>query len=177
MKVKGAITSSIISSQLTGKKSSKDSNEPEPLSNKRSWADTLFNSALSFFPGKDEWRKRLIYSMFEWFDKPEHLLIEQFYLHHKIPRSTFYEWRDLYPDLKQALEDVKIFIGAKRRLGAMTFKLHYASAYRDMHCYDSEWAKSVDEYHSKLKAFEKDDGSSSGTQYIVVNTTGKKLNE
>jgi hypothetical protein len=116
------------------------------------WADVICTESFMQFPESEGWRKRLIFTLFAWLENSDSLFIEDFCYEYKIPRRTLTFWKNKYEDIRNALEDVKIFIGARRRKGAMTFKLHYASAYRDMQCYDPEWKENVDEYHAQLKA-------------------------
>jgi len=142
-----------------------NSNRPQEVAKNLTWLDHIDEESLLVFPGKEEWRKAFIHTLYTWFDNPEHLVLEEFCISHRINRKNLWYLRDRYPDIGDAVKEIKILLGARRRKGAMTFKLHYASAYRDMHVYDSEWKSEVDEYHAKLKN-EADKDTNTGTQYI-----------
>jgi len=120
------------------------------LSNTRSWQDQIDPHILALSPGKDEWRQRLIRTMYAWSDRSTSLEILQFCMEYKIPRTTLYQWSEKYPDIKHAYENMKLNIACHRRVGTMNKKLDGAYAYKDMHKYDSEWS-SVDKYHADLK--------------------------
>jgi hypothetical protein len=133
------------------KKSSTTIVEQKGISKNIHWAEAIYDTAGLYYPEKDDWRKRLVYSMFEWVKNPTSLMIEDFCFEYGICRRKLTFWKDKYPDVKAALEDIKIFIGARRRKGAILNQLNGQFAYRDMHMYDSEWSQ-VNEYHAKLTA-------------------------
>lgn len=108
------------------------------------------SEAFMAHPSKSEWRERLIYTLCHWLYTTDGMEIEEFLFEYKIPRGTFYMWRDQYGDIKKALDEVKVFLASRRRVGVMKKRLDCFSAYRNMHDYDPEWRK-VDEYHNKLK--------------------------
>ncbi len=126
---------------------SKDSLE---LSNSRTWIDFLDQETLSLYPGRDEWRQKLIYTMLTWAEKQASLEVMQFCLQYKIPYRTLKEWVDKYPEIKRAYDDVKLAIACHRRLGSMHKKLDGAYAYKDMHLYDPEW-HAINKYHSDMR--------------------------
>lgn len=126
---------------------SQDANE---LSNSRTWVDFLSQDTFNIYPGKDEWRQRLIYTMLKWSEKKSSLEIMQFCMEYKIPRRTLKEWVDKYADVKDAYEDMKLALGCHRRVGSMEKKLDGAYAYKDMHIYDPEW-HAINKYHSDMK--------------------------
>lgn len=153
----------------------------EGLSKNPSLVHALYESSFLYFPEKAEWRKRLIYSMFEWAKHPDSLVLEYFCMEYGIIRETLYDWGRRYEDIKQGIEAVKIFIGARRRKGAIKNELNGIYAYKDMHLYDEEW-KAVNAYHAKLSADAKaqaaqEFATKTGTQYVVINQDGKRLNE
>jgi hypothetical protein len=129
------------------------SGDARELSNSRSWMDFLSKDTLSVYPGKDEWRERLIYTMLKWSEKTTSLEIMQFCIEYKIPRRTLREWIDKYPEVKEAYEDVTLAIACHRRIGSMNKKLDGAYAYKDMHVYDPEW-HAVNKYHSDMRTEE-----------------------
>ncbi len=120
------------------------------LSNSRSWMDFLNKESLSMYPGKDEWRQRLIYTMHKWSEKSSSLEVMQFCMEYKIPYRTLKEWVAKYPEIKEAYDDVKLAVACHRRLGSMNKKLDGAYAYKDMHIYDPEWHE-INKYHSDMK--------------------------
>jgi hypothetical protein len=128
----------------------KSSNDNGLLSNLRSWVDFVDQEALSLYPGCQQWRERLIHTMFIWAEKPTSLEVLQFCMQYKIPYSTLKQWVDLHPDIKSAYDNVKLAIACHRRMGSMNKKLDGAYAYKDMHLYDPEW-HAVNKYHSEMK--------------------------
>jgi hypothetical protein len=120
------------------------------LSNSRTWVDFLSKETLNLYPGKDEWRQRLIYTLLKWSERKESLEIMQFCIEYKIPRSTLWEWVDKYPDVKEAYENAKLAVACHRRLGSMNKKLDGVYAYKDMHMYDPTW-HAINKYHSDMK--------------------------
>jgi hypothetical protein len=123
-----------------------------PIAKNSNWLDGLSEQSFIHHPSKSEWRERLIFTLFEWLDKSEGIMIEAFLYEYKIPRMTIDAWCNKHADLKSAFTQAKIFMGARRRKGAIHNKFNYAAAFRDMHCYDSSWHQNVDQYHAKLKA-------------------------
>ena len=128
----------------------KYSGDAMELSNSRSWMDFLSKETLSIYPGKDEWRQRLIYTLLKWSEKKDSLEIMQFCIEYKIPYRTLKEWVEKYPEVKEAYDDVKLALACHRRIGSMTKKLDGAYAYKDMHIYDPEW-HAINKYHSDMK--------------------------
>lgn len=157
----------------------KDTNHKTPLiglSKNVLWDYNPSSQAFMLFPEKDAWRERLIYSLFEWFKNPRHLVIEGFLFEYGIQRRTFDRWQLKFQDIHDAVEDIKIFLGARRREGTMRGELQYGAAYRDMHCYDPQWGPQVDQYHAQLKSTE---GKAEGSNevYIVERCAHRKADE
>lgn len=120
------------------------------LSSSRSWMDFMDKDALSAFPGREEWRKRLIHTMYIWSEKNTSLEVLQFCMEYKIPYTTLREWEKKYDDIKEAYANMKRNIACHRRMGSMNKKLDGAYAYKDMHWYDPEWHE-INKYHSDMK--------------------------
>lgn len=120
------------------------------LSNSRNWMDFLSKETLAIYPGKDEWRERLVYSLLSWSEKKESLEIMQFCIEYKIPYSTMKEWVEKYPDVKEAYNNAKLVLASHRRVGTMNKKLDGVYAYKDMHVLDPEW-HAINKYHSDMK--------------------------
>jgi len=133
-----------------GNKTQQYSNDPRELSNSRTWIDFLDKETLSLYPGKDDWRQRLIYTMLKWSEKPTSLELMQFCMEYKIPRTTLKEWVNKYPEVKEAYDNIKLIIACHRRVGTMNKKLDGAYAYKDMHIYDPEW-HAINKYHSDMR--------------------------
>lgn len=153
----------------------------DPLTKNISWAEAIYNAAFLYYPEKADWRKRLVHTLFEWVKKPDSIVLEDFYMEYGISRRRFNVWANQYEDIGDALENAKIFIGARRRRGAIRNELNGTFAYRDMHVYDSEWEK-VNAYHAKLSAEAKAQAAQAfaaqeGTKFVVINQHGKVLNE
>lgn len=150
------------------KNGNNNTSAPLGITKNHHWMDLLYSgNAQMAFPEKEDWRKRFIYSLFEWFDKnPEAVVIEDFFHEYRIPRPTFQGWHEKYEDIKRAYAQVKVLIGARRRSGAIKGKFNYNAAYRDMHCYDSEW-KEINAYHAKLRD-DPDNRSDGKTQFVVI---------
>lgn len=145
-------------------KTDKNSISLQVLSNSQTWHEYLSKEAFMFFPDKAEWRKRLIYTMLMWAEKEGSLELEQFYLQHKISRKTLYEWREKYEDIKEAIDEVKLILGSRRRIGAMTRKYDSKVVFKDMHRYDPEWLE-INKYWAALKDNKDEPGQ---TKFIVV---------
>ncbi len=120
------------------------------LSNSRSWTDFMDQSTLEVFCGRDEWRQRLIRTMYSWSERSTSLEVLQFCMEYKIPYGTLREWDRRHPDISTAYQAMKLNIACHRRLGSMNKKLDGAYAYKDMHMYDPEWL-AINKYHSDMK--------------------------
>lgn len=120
------------------------------ISNSRSWVDFLDKESLLLFPAKDDWRKKLAFTMIKWAEKKSSLEIMEFCIEYKIPRRTLLEWVEKYEDIKQVYEDMKLILASHRRVGSMRRKLDGQYAYKDMHVLDPEW-KAINKYHADLK--------------------------
>ena len=136
----------------------------ETISNTRTWRDMIYEGDFMHQTDKLEWRRRLCNSMYIWCEKPDSLELLQFCMEYKIPRTTLYQWTEKYPDVKKAFDEVKLFIGMKRRLGALKRDFDQGSAYRDMHIYDPEW-HAINKYHADLK---KEENAQSGIVVVEV---------
>lgn len=141
---------------IVKKKITKPITHFEYMANSRSWSESLKAESFMRFPDNAEWRQRFIDLLFKWVEDENELLIEDFCWKYKLSRNTLYEWRDKYEDIRQAVNEVKIKIGSRRRKGVMNFKLQQSATYRDMHMYDPEWGPSVDKYHTGLKIAEEE---------------------
>ena len=135
----------VKSKSNTRENENKKSRQPEriiPFS-ANSWAN---------FPEKESWRLRLIDAMQEWVKEESSYEPMQFFVTQNIPRKTFYEWCQKYPELNEAFEEIKLQLGMKRRLAA-TFNKNNVNdkmILRDLHRYDKE-EHDNNMYHSEMK--------------------------
>jgi hypothetical protein len=131
-------------------KSYKNNKSTQILSNSQTWHKRISEEAFMLFPEKNSWRRRLIYTMFIWAEKEDSLELEQFCLQYKLSRKTLYEWREKHTDIKDAVDEVKLILGSRRRIGAMTKKYDSKTVFRDMHRYDPDWIE-INKYWADLK--------------------------
>jgi hypothetical protein len=132
------------------------------LQSGRTIYDRAKNDFSMLFPEKDSWRQRFKFTMLDWAEKDDSLDIYQFFQYYGLPRQTFYDWCNKYPDIKATAEEVKLTIGCRKRVGALTRKYDKDVAYKDMFKYDPEW-KDVDLYNREMKA------DSETGQHITIN--------
>ena len=151
------------------KKPTNHTKDIQPLSNTRTWREFMENDAYMLFPGKDDWRKRFIYTLLEWSTKEDSVEITDFALEMKMRRQTIYEWASRYPDLKDALDFARLQIGSRRRKGALTRKFDKDVVFKDMHKYDPEWLE-INRYHSEMKTEE-----SKQAHTFIINDTKPKI--
>lgn len=142
------------------------------ISQSRSWEDMLDDDTLALFPGRDEIRKRLAYTLLKWSDCDDSIEIGQFCKKYKIPFTTLKDWVARYPDLKEAYNIAKYNVGVNRRVGVITKRYDGAYAYRDMHCLDNDWLE-INQYNANLKKSEVPEQ----TIYRFVGVDGIPLNE
>ena len=150
--------------KLKVNKTPQDTTPLMEITKSKSWMDALYNEAFCLYPGNDEWLKRFIYTMTNFFDNEEILLLEEFTFAYKIPQSTFDNWRNKYPELERAVSDMKKQIGARRHKGTITGKYRESAAFRDMHVYDPKWIP-INAYNAALK----EASTSNDGQALVVN--------
>lgn len=120
------------------------------LTKTHTYTDLIDNEAFIFFPDKDNWRKRLIYTLEKWCEKEDSVELQQFYDEYKIPRQTMVVWRNKHADINKALDTAKLTMGSRRRIGALTRKFDREVVFRDMHVYDDEWL-AINKYNVDLK--------------------------
>lgn len=151
--------------RITKSKKAKDTNTvPLTLSKNRTWLDFMENEAISTFPEKDSYRKRLAFTLLEWAAQETSLEITEFALEMKMRRQTLNDWAAKYPDFKEAYDFAKLMIGVRRRKGALTRKFDKDVVHRDEHVYDPE-RHEVNVYHNNLK---KDIQNDNTTKVIVL---------
>lgn len=139
------------------------STEIKPLSNSGSIMSYIKDQSFLYNPEKLDWRNRLIYTLFSWASLDTSLDIVQFCMEYKMHRRTLYKWSTAYNDIKEALDDIKVILGCRRRIGALTRRFDKDVAFKDMHMYDPEWLE-INKYHAALK---KEEGGDQGGIRVV----------
>lgn len=132
------------------KKSDNHSIALNPLTNNRTWMETVQDNAFMLFPEKDDWRKRFIVTLLEWASKDDSLEITDFPIEMKMHRSLFYAWQAKFPDIKEAADLAKLMLASRRKKGALTRKFDKDVVFKDLHKYDPEWHE-INKYHSDMK--------------------------
>jgi len=125
--------------------------------NKASWADIIGNEAFYFYPGKEEWRKRLIFTMLKWSSKrkpdeegDESLEVGQFCEEFKIDFWQLKDYVEQYDDIRDAYRRMKYNLASHRKVGSIKRRYDKEACYKDMHKYDPEWDE-INKYHAALK--------------------------
>lgn len=121
-----------------------------PLTMNRTWVDYIKNDTFLFFPEKDEWRQRFIYTLLSWAEREDSLEVNEFIFLMKIRRALLFEWCEKYQDIKQAYDLAKLMIGTRRKKGALNRKFDKDVVRWDIHKYDPEWLE-INKYHSDMK--------------------------
>ncbi len=158
-------------------KTTQPSTATEALPKDCGWLEYLHDEAFRFFPAKEEWRKRIIFSMYEFLESLDEkgrvpIDVMQFCRRYKIPYDTLLYWAKKYADIGKAYADMKLFLAANRRLGTMHKELDKDAVYKDQHKYDPEW-DAINKYHAALK---NEEGATQGIQTVYlreVASTGK----
>lgn len=130
--------------------SSQPNTEILPLAKNRTWIELIDAASYNMFPEKDDWRRRLMYTLFLWAEEEESLQLQDFCTQYKIPRSTLYEWRDKYNDLGEVVNQVKLILGARRLKGALKKDFDKEVVFKDIHKLDPEYLD-INKYHAELK--------------------------
>ena len=153
-------------------KTSNPNTKLETLSKDCSWLDYMQADSFRFFPGKTEWRKRLIYTMYASLDEAdkkgrEPIDLMQLCRKYKIKYTTLLHWTTIHDDIKEAYEDYKLFLACNRRLGTMHRELDKEAVYKDQHKYDPEW-HTINKYHAALAAEAKKNAEDVEEKVIVI---------
>ena len=153
---------------MARKKIAQHSKAIEGLSKTEGLWNYLQTDAFRFFPDKDAWRQRLIFSLYEWVESEDNkgrkpVEVMQFCKAYKIPYMTLFKWINKYDDIKQAYENVKMALACHRKVGAIYKEIDKEAAWRDLHKYDPEWHE-INMYHAALKDKERSDNE----QKIVI---------
>jgi len=121
------------------------------LRKNRTIDEILDEEQFMLFPDKETWRRRLCYSLYEWADREDSIEITQFCREYKLPRQTLYDYIHKYPDVKKVFDEIKLWLGSKKRIGALKRYYDKDVAFKDMYKYDPEWLE-IDRYNQSLKA-------------------------
>lgn len=132
------------------------STPPKPLTKPASWLEAKDWQAFIYDPKKEKWRQQLIASMFEFFQDESKVELEQFCFEYKLSRKVLYKWRQRYPDLEEAVDEIKLLLASRRRVGALKRQYDKEVVMKDLHTYDPEWLL-VNKYWSELKKSESAD--------------------
>lgn len=143
------------------------------ISKSGTWMDSFNADTFRFFPHDEYWRSCLIASLFEFFENPDTLLLEEFLHEYKIPRTTWYQWLDKYPDILKANSEVKLIIATRRKRGAMKGQLVVSMATRDLHRYDPETIKD-DKYKAEITNLENKDARAAIEKVVEAVFTKKE---
>lgn len=151
-------------------KITQSSTVPREIGRNATWWEAIVAESLLYNPTKEDWRKQVIHTMYQFFNDPEYLYIEEFCMHYKIPFATFYRWCDTYDDIKKAKEECmrRVALYRKRVVG----KYNPMTLFRDLHVYEPSWI-AVEKFHADLKKAE--DNIKGGIVYVHAHEIlGKK---
>ena len=153
--------------------------EPLTLSKNVHWSDYISNEAFRLFPEKDNWRKRLIHTLYVWVTEGKDekgrpvLEVMQFCTEYKIEWHSLKRWANTYEDVGKAYNDIKMILASRRRVGAH-HRDYGDSVFKDMHLYEPDWHKEVNQYWSDLKEREAAAGKQAFTiEMAPARVTGK----
>src|ERR1017187_9302819 len=102
-----------------------------------SWAIRAEREAFINYPGSDQWEQRLIHKLYNYFSQPDKLTLDQYCRDNFIFRDTLHSWQEKYPDVREAVNRIKIFIADNRRQGTYNNQLNPLT-FRDSFLYDPE---------------------------------------
>lgn len=141
-------------------KSSTETKEPTKLIDR--YPDLFF---LREQPMPEVIIKRLVAEMIEFSDRPTTLRASQFWNDKKINSGYYWQWKEKFPELKQAYEYMLARIAERRDLGAMTreFDGNYIKDSQPM--YDPEY-KALLEWKAHLA--KKEEGAGQGNITVVL---------
>ncbi len=156
-----------------GNKASKNSTSIEELSKNRTWQEMMDNESYQLFAGNHQRNERLIFTLYKWSESEDALDLTQFCMQYKIPRQSLYDIRDKYPEVRKAMDNVKLFLGCRKRVGAIKKIYDKEAVFKDMHKYDPEFLE-INSYWAALKNIEE---SPTDKKYTTVDSILLKLKE
>lgn len=123
--------------------------------------------AIMNYPSKDEWRKRLMFIMEKWADEDDALDMTMLIQRLKMPRKSFYRMLEEHEDVKAIYDEIKLYVGCRKRIGSLKKNFDRESAYKDMHKLDPEYVE-INKYWADLK---NEEAKNTGTIFIEVPKT------
>jgi hypothetical protein len=96
------------------------------------------NGDIILNPENEEWRGRLVKALVDFGKDKNQLHIMDFCDTYNIRRRTLYDYREKYPDVKQAYDDMATCIARNRMVGAMKNELNYNAVVRGLWRLDPE---------------------------------------
>ena len=141
------------------KKSAKSCSAPQ-----NQWHAFMHPDSYLLFPGSNDARQRLCYTLLEWASHPENVEISRFRAEHKIPLSTILWLADTYEDFRLAYNEAKLMMAGNRRHGCIKKTYDNKSAFRDIHLYDKA-EDEINKYHAELT---KNSAQDKGNVHITV---------
>lgn len=123
------------------------------------WQSAIEAESYMNYPGKEEWRQRLIYTMLKWAELPTSETIMDFCIEYKLDRDTLKYWADKYPDIGAAYKIFKRILGNKAYKGAKHRQFDKDVVFKNLHTYDDDFDV-VNRYWAELK--KTDDKSQQG---------------
>ena len=149
---------------MTKKKIFNNKGDRKFLSNTRTWTDFMDESGFMLFPGQDEWRQLFINTLLMWAEKDTSFELMQFCMEYKFARTTLYDWRETYPDVKKAFDYVKLMLACRRRMGVLHKEMDRDMVFKDLHTLDPEWLE-INRYHAELRQL---DNNNHGTVIVQM---------
>lgn len=126
------------------------------------WLEDYYDVfGLTMRPVTQGFIERISKELVEWSKLEDSLTIIGFCRAKGLSRTTFYEWKDKYPEIKSAYQFAKEQFVDKREIGGLTRKYDPTFAFNSLPKYDNEW-KEFMQWKASLK---QDDGSQ---QKVVV---------
>lgn len=129
------------------------------------WQTAIEAESFMNYPGKEEWRQRLIYTMLKWAELPTSETIMDFCIDYKLDVDTLKYWADKYPDLGKAYKIFKRILGNKSYKGAKHKIYDKDVVFKNLHTYDPDFDE-VNKYWAELK--KQDDPQLRASAKIIV---------
>ena len=120
------------------KKDTKNTKKPSDRSTVPPSSYDYINGDIILNPDNDDWRARLVKAMVDFGKDKSQLHLMDFCDTYNIRRRTLYGYREKYPDVQQAYEDMMTSIARNRMVGAMKNELNYNAVVRGLWRLDSE---------------------------------------
>jgi hypothetical protein len=99
------------------------------------WKDYFSDNFFEDCAKSDHWRTRLIEAMSEFGQDKNHCFVLEFCAQYKMPRKRLYILAEKHPDIKEAFDDMKLYLGFNRCLKVpLQFVMQH-----DQYRYDPEW--------------------------------------